>query len=150
MFAAVLVVAAVPSQDLRQLPSRLASDAVITPSETTPEEHADSTVDEPARGAPAGPEAEPADGPGAEPVEENAEPAEEDNAEATDGSAAGPQARVERRMQAECDPAYPGLCLPPEARDLDCPDVPERDFRVETPDPHDFDRDRDRIGCESD
>jgi micrococcal nuclease len=33
--------------------------------------------------------------------------------------------------------------------DLDCPDVPYRRFRVVPPDPHNFDRDRDGIGCES-
>ena len=49
----------------------------------------------------------------------------------------------------ECDPAYPGLCLPPGTGDLDCKDVSTRGFQVLPPDPHQFDRDRDGIGCES-
>lgn len=49
-----------------------------------------------------------------------------------------------------CDPSYPDVCIPPEPPDLDCGDVPYKDFRVLPPDPHGFDgRDNDGRGCES-
>lgn len=48
-----------------------------------------------------------------------------------------------------CDPAYPGVCIPPPPPDLDCQDVPYRRFTVLAPDPHRFDGDHDGIGCES-
>ncbi len=48
-----------------------------------------------------------------------------------------------------CDPSYPGVCIPPAPPDLDCKDVPYRRFQVLAPDPHKFDRDGDGIGCES-
>jgi endonuclease YncB( thermonuclease family) len=48
-----------------------------------------------------------------------------------------------------CDPSYPDVCIPPPPPDLDCADIPYRNFRVLPPDPHRFDRDRDGIGCES-
>lgn len=47
-----------------------------------------------------------------------------------------------------CDPAYPDACIPPPPPDLDCGDIPYRNFRVLPPDPHRFDRDKDGIGCE--
>ncbi len=48
-----------------------------------------------------------------------------------------------------CDPSYPGICIPPPPPDLDCPDIPYRRFTVLPPDPHRFDADHDGIGCES-
>ncbi|MFM7717938.1 MAG: HNH endonuclease family protein [Actinomycetota bacterium] len=48
-----------------------------------------------------------------------------------------------------CDPAYPGVCIPPPPPDLDCPDVTFRNFVVRSPDPHRFDSDGDGIGCET-
>jgi micrococcal nuclease len=53
-----------------------------------------------------------------------------------------------RSQQQQCDASYPDFCIPPNAADLDCPDIPYRRFRVNQPDPHGFDRDRDGIGCE--
>jgi hypothetical protein len=47
-----------------------------------------------------------------------------------------------------CDAAYPDVCIAPPPPDLDCPDIPHRRFRVLAPDPHNFDRNRDGIGCE--
>jgi micrococcal nuclease len=47
-----------------------------------------------------------------------------------------------------CDPSYPGVCIPPPPPDLDCADVPYRNFRVIPPDPHRFDGDHDGVGCE--
>ena len=55
---------------------------------------------------------------------------------------------VSPTTSSECDPAYPGLCLPPNAGDLNCKDVVAENFQVLPPDPHRFDRDRDGIGCE--
>jgi micrococcal nuclease len=50
---------------------------------------------------------------------------------------------------ANCDPSYPTVCIPPPPPDLDCADVPYTNFRVVGADPHHFDGDRDGIGCES-
>ena len=47
-----------------------------------------------------------------------------------------------------CDPSYPGVCIPPPPPDLDCADIPYRNFRVVPPDPHRFDGDHDGVGCE--
>lgn len=50
---------------------------------------------------------------------------------------------------ANCDPAYPTVCIPPPPPDLDCGDIVHRRFTVNPPDPHRFDGDHDGIGCES-
>ena len=50
---------------------------------------------------------------------------------------------------ANCDPAYPTVCIPPPPPDLDCGDIPFTDFTVLPPDPHGFDGDGDGVGCES-
>jgi uncharacterized repeat protein (TIGR01451 family) len=51
-----------------------------------------------------------------------------------------------------CHPSYPGVCIPPPPPDLDCADIPYRDFaaplHVPDPDPHDLDGDEDGIGCQ--
>lgn len=47
-----------------------------------------------------------------------------------------------------CEPAYPDVCIPPSPPDLDCGDIPDRDFVVLPPDPHRFDRNGDGRGCE--
>ena len=47
-----------------------------------------------------------------------------------------------------CDPAYPGVCIPPPPPDLDCRDIRYHDFRVRPPDPHNFDGNHDGRGCE--
>ncbi len=48
-----------------------------------------------------------------------------------------------------CHPAYPTVCIPPPPPDLDCGDIPYRNFPVDRRygDPHRFDGDRDGIGC---
>jgi|GEM_PF-1585857 len=56
----------------------------------------------------------------------------------------GPPGGSEQR----CDPSYPTVCIPPPPPDLDCDDIPYRNFVVRPPDPHRFDRDGDGIGCE--
>jgi hypothetical protein len=48
-----------------------------------------------------------------------------------------------------CDSAYPSVCIPSPLPDLDCKDISYKNFRVNLPDPHKFDRDKDGIGCES-
>jgi len=49
-----------------------------------------------------------------------------------------------------CDPSYPTVCIPPPPPDLNCPDIPYRNFVVRPPDPHGFDgNDNDGVGCES-
>lgn len=48
-----------------------------------------------------------------------------------------------------CDPSYPTVCIPPPPPDLDCGDIPYRNFTVLAPDPHNFDgNDNDGRGCE--
>jgi hypothetical protein len=53
----------------------------------------------------------------------------------------------------KCAASYPTVCIPPPPPDLDCGDIPFRNFRVRwdvpDPDPHCFDGDRDGIGCET-
>jgi hypothetical protein len=48
-----------------------------------------------------------------------------------------------------CDPSYPAVCIPRFPPDLDCGEVRYTDFKVLPPDPHDFDREGDGIGCET-
>jgi micrococcal nuclease len=50
---------------------------------------------------------------------------------------------------ATCDASYPTVCIRPPPPDLDCKDVPYKNFRVLQPDPHRFDGNRDGFGCES-
>jgi len=49
----------------------------------------------------------------------------------------------------DCDPSYPGVCIPPYPPDLDCGDISFRRFAVLPPDPHGFDGNHDGVGCES-
>lgn len=51
--------------------------------------------------------------------------------------------------QSNCDPSYPDFCIPPPPPDLDCGDTDQKNFTVHQPDPHDFDGNRDGVGCES-
>ena len=51
-----------------------------------------------------------------------------------------------------CADSYPTVCIPPPPPDLDCGQIPYRNFTVRwdvsDPDPHHFDGDHDGIGCE--
>ncbi|MDX1596538.1 MAG: thermonuclease family protein, partial [Nitrosopumilaceae archaeon] len=47
-----------------------------------------------------------------------------------------------------CDSSYPDICVPSPPPDLDCKDIPYRNFTVLYPDPHNFDGDGNGIGCE--
>jgi hypothetical protein len=49
----------------------------------------------------------------------------------------------------DCDPSYPDVCIKSPPPDLNCPDIPYKNFRVTGGDPHGFDRDNDGIGCDS-
>jgi micrococcal nuclease len=51
--------------------------------------------------------------------------------------------------QNNCDSAYPDFCIPSPPPDLNCPDIPQKNFKVLPPDPHGFDRDGDSVGCET-
>ena len=51
--------------------------------------------------------------------------------------------------QPNYDPSYPTVCIPPPPPDLDCGEIPHRDFTVLQPDPHRFDGDKDGVGCET-
>jgi len=59
-----------------------------------------------------------------------------------------PSEKVTAPKQNQCDPSYPALCIPSPPPDLDCGDVPYKNFRVSGSDPHRFDGDNDGIGCE--
>ena len=48
-----------------------------------------------------------------------------------------------------CLPSYPTVCIPPGQGDLNCSDIPYRNFTVLPPDPYGFDGDGDGIGCET-
>ena len=60
-----------------------------------------------------------------------------------------PEPDLEEKPSADCDPAYPDVCIPSPPPDLNCPDVDEQDFAVKGDDPHGFDADGDGVGCES-
>lgn len=53
-----------------------------------------------------------------------------------------------------CDPSYPSTCIPSPPPDLDCNDLPVREFRVRRdvaiPDPHRLDQSEDGIACQFD
>jgi hypothetical protein len=57
------------------------------------------------------------------------------------------------RPGGRCAASYPTVCIPPPPPDLDCADIPYRNFRVlwnvPDPDPHHFDGNRDGVGCET-
>jgi hypothetical protein len=48
-----------------------------------------------------------------------------------------------------CDRAYPTVCIPPLPPDLDCSEIPYRNFKVLPPDPDHFDGDGNGIGYEA-
>ncbi len=48
-----------------------------------------------------------------------------------------------------CDSSYSGVCIPSPPPDLDCGDIPHKNFRVLALDPHRFDGEGDGIGCEN-
>jgi len=52
-------------------------------------------------------------------------------------------------VQENCDVSYPDFCIPSSPPDMDCKDISQKRFTVLQPDPHKFDGDKDRIGCES-
>ncbi|CCF85562.1 thermonuclease family protein [Nitrolancea hollandica] len=68
---------------------------------------------------------------------------------APETSVAPPAPTQEPAAGGNCDPSYPGVCIPPPPPDLDCKDVSYRRFAVVAPDPHRFDSDHDGIGCET-
>jgi len=60
-----------------------------------------------------------------------------------------PRPKATAKPVGQCDPSYPGVCIPQYPPDLDCGDIPYRRFVVRDPDLHNFDSDYDGIGCES-
>ncbi|MBD2115169.1 MULTISPECIES: hypothetical protein [Cyanophyceae] len=54
-----------------------------------------------------------------------------------------------KAAEADCDPAYPDVCIPSPPPDLDCGDITHRNFTVTGDDPHGFDGDSDGMGCEA-
>lgn len=67
----------------------------------------------------------------------------------TSESTSQPPVSVPPEKENNCDPSYPTLCILPNSPDLDCKDIPNKNFEVLQPDPHGFDADKDGIGCES-
>lgn len=70
---------------------------------------------------------------------------------ATFAPEAPPPVEITPEPTGNCDPAYPdpGVCIPPPPSNLTCDDIPYTDFTVRGRDPHGFDGDDDRVGCES-
>jgi len=66
-----------------------------------------------------------------------------------DGLPAGTTPGGTSEPRSQCDPAYPTVCIPPPPPDLDCGQIPYRNFTVLSPDPHRLDGDKDGIGCET-
>jgi len=60
-----------------------------------------------------------------------------------------PRSTPQPAAASNCDPDYPGICIPINSSDLDCGDIPDRRFVVQGSDRHRFDGDRDGVGCES-
>ncbi len=54
-----------------------------------------------------------------------------------------------KEESSNCDPSYPDVCKRPNPPDLDCGDIPHRDFRVVGSDPHGSMRTTTGVGCES-
>ncbi len=52
------------------------------------------------------------------------------------------------RDPSQCAAEYPTVCIPPPPPDLDCSDIPYRNFVALPPDRHNFDSDDDHVGCE--
>lgn len=55
----------------------------------------------------------------------------------------------QEKISDDCDSAYSGICISSPPPDLDCGDIPDKNFKVKSPDPHNFDADSDGVGCES-
>lgn len=51
-------------------------------------------------------------------------------------------------LSPNCNPAYPDVCIPSPPPYLSCNEISFRNFRILPPDPHEFDRDGDGLGCE--
>jgi len=47
-----------------------------------------------------------------------------------------------------CDSAYPNICISQSRSNLKCQDVKQHNFKVLPPDPHNFDRNGNGVGCE--
>ena len=56
--------------------------------------------------------------------------------------------RSQEIKNSKCDRAYPNICIPSAPPDLDCSEILHRRFKVVGDDPHQFDGDRNGIGCE--
>jgi hypothetical protein len=65
--------------------------------------------------------------------------------DSADGGGGGPPGNG----NGNCDPSYPKVCIKSPPPNLNCPDIPHKNFQVTGSDPHGFDRDNDGIGCES-
>lgn len=60
-----------------------------------------------------------------------------------------PPTTAPQPIASQCDPNYSGACVPNVSYDLNCPDIPAKNFRVVGFDKHGFDRDNDGIACEN-
>ena len=49
----------------------------------------------------------------------------------------------------DCDSSYPDVCIASYPPDLNCDDIPNKNFQVLSPYPHGLDREKDGIGCET-
>lgn len=77
-------------------------------------------------------------------VAEDAPPAEQ--------PPAAPAAPPAPAVAENCHPSYPDFCIPPPPPDINCTSEVikgRKDFRVNQPDPHGLDRNKDGFGCDS-
>ena len=52
-------------------------------------------------------------------------------------------------VENNCDSSYPDVCIPTWPPDLDCSEISYSNFKVLQPDQHNFDRNKNGIGCEN-
>jgi hypothetical protein len=68
-------------------------------------------------------------------------------------SKVGPPPPPPPPSRGKCAASYPTVCIPPPPPDLNCADIPYRNFRVlwnvPDPDPHHFDGNHNGVGCET-
>ncbi|GAA4452377.1 hypothetical protein [Phytohabitans houttuyneae] len=122
------------------------ADATVEPAESTPAAEPDLTTAPPSPAVSTAPPTSAAPPPSAKPKVTTKPPA---TTRPPAPRTTAPKPRTTTKPAGNCDPSYPTLCIPPGAADLDCGDIPQKRFPVRQPDPHDFDGNKDGVGCES-
>ena len=58
-----------------------------------------------------------------------------------------PTKTTAKQTSKNCSPGYPDVCIPPLPPDLNCGDISYKNFKVLSPDPHNFDGNKDGVAC---